>query len=346
MPRPRPRWNAAFGPAVLLAALFVLSVSGPAAGQGPAGWKRGGTRPGSAPVPEPARVRPLESGAFYSNLGLLDTITREAVTSIVDSLSLPEGSAVTLYASNGHEANWFVGNLLAETLASRGFRVRIADWGHVAPAGNGPNSGKPPAQQGLKGAKQPGGQLGNGNPQGNPANGTAADTTGAAADSAASSDPLWGGKPDQAIPGSSGEEGANPAESEAAESPFEQAPPVVPGSVPAGNALDLRVVEFGVGYSDIGRRMLVGPVRFTRVGGVYLQVTSLKGPEGELRQVLSAERHHVDRLSGSQRSLAEGASYPFQIPELKSPGLGRYIEPAVVVGIVGSLVYLFYANQK
>jgi hypothetical protein len=117
-------------------------------------------------------------------------------------------------------------------------------------------------------------------------------------------------------------------------------------TLPAGEVLDLRLVEFGVSYSDVGRKMLFGPLRFTRVGGVYIQVTSLKGPEGELRQVLSAERHRIDRLSGSQRSLAEGASYPFNLPVLKSPGLGRYIEPTVVVGIVSSLVYLFYANQS
>ena len=62
--------------------------------------------------------------------------------------------------------------------------------------------------------------------------------------------------------------------------------------------------------------------------------------------MVTAERHHWDRLSGRQRVLAEGASYPFTAPELKSPGLGRYVEPAVVVGIVGSLIYLFYTNQN
>ncbi|MFN8549403.1 MAG: hypothetical protein U0527_15880 [Candidatus Eisenbacteria bacterium] len=62
--------------------------------------------------------------------------------------------------------------------------------------------------------------------------------------------------------------------------------------------------------------------------------------------MVSVERHEVDRLAGWQKVLAEGATYPFTKPELQSPSVGRYVEPAVVVGIVTSLIYLFYQNQN
>jgi hypothetical protein len=69
--------------------------------------------------------------------------------------------------------------------------------------------------------------------------------------------------------------------------------------------------------------MLFGPLRFTRVGGVTLQVSQMLGPAGQLRRVVMTERHQVDRLTGSDRILAEGASYPFTAPGLKAPSIGR-----------------------
>ncbi len=118
------------------------------------------------------------------------------------------------------------------------------------------------------------------------------------------------------------------------------------GVYPEGVTLDLHLLEFGVQYSEVGRRYLVGPVTFTRVAGVYAQVSALEGPRGQLADVYTAQRHHWDRVAGRQRALAESVDYPYRRPELHAPGLGNYVEPAVVVGIVGSLIYLFYANQN
>jgi hypothetical protein len=368
-----PRWTAASRPAVLAAvAALVLAVVGPASAQSSSGWKRSGSRP-TRSIPAASRTRaalPPERGVFYSNLGLLDSISRETVSAIADSLALAPGSAITLLSSTPHEANWFVGNLLAETLADRGYKVHVGDWGS-APSGGASSSPSSPGQSGSSRPNRP--RQGNrqNQPQGpTPASGSdsrkdgeaPADTVGTNPDSTkAASDSL----PDRS------EEKMRGAEATGTEPPGRELPagepsatrpeppsgstvppalgevqPMASAEPPAGEVLDLRIVEFGVKYSDIGRKLLFGPVRFTRVGGVYIQVSSLKRPEGELHQILSAERHRVDRLSGSQRSLAEGASYPFSAPELKPPGLGRYIEPTVVVGIVSSLVYLFYANQS
>ena len=82
------------------------------------------------------------------------------------------------------------------------------------------------------------------------------------------------------------------------------------------------------------------------MAGVYAQVSALNGPRGQLADVYTAQKHHWDRVVGRERALAESAEYPYRRPELNAPGLGNYVEPAVVVGIVGSLIYLFYANQN
>lgn len=398
-PRSRQIWIPATGRAMCAAAVVLLLAAAGRVPAQPLGGKGGGGIRADASVPAPSAplVLPLpERGVFYSNLGLLESISREAANAIADSLTLPPGSAVTLLSRTPHEANWFVGNLLAEILAGRGYRVRISDWGPApaaaAQADAGTSSTPSTAQQpGPKNPNKPkkgnqavgaGGNAAAKEPAGAGDGKAVADTSAARPDSAqAKSASVKGSaaradsaqatpgpvkesaaRPDsaQAKPGSTqgsvagkppagGEPPVSPPVAPSApaqSSPVEQAPRVAPGELPSGNVLDLRVVEFGVGYSDVGRKLLFGPVRFTRVGGVYVQVSSLVGPDGGLNQVLSAERHRVDRLSGSQRSLAEGASYPFSVPELRSPGLGRYIEPTVVVGIVGSLVYLFYANQS
>ena len=356
-PRPCPRYRAAFVPAVFAAAavlVFVCAVPGPASGGSPGG--------------SPTSSSPERSG-FYSNLGLLETISREAANAIADSLTLPPGTAVTLYSSTPHDANWFVGTVFGEILAKRGYKVRILDW-EPAPAHADSSSQSSPSSPTLAHPNRPhpGGEQ---NPQGQGAplaesdeggdgtgdGTTPADTTVANPDSVrAAADSIRGGAEgepsDKTSPGEKRRHGGQPAASQpqptgSTGTPASgQAPAAALRVLPPGEVLDLRVVEFGVSYADVGRKLLFGPVRFTRVAGVYLQVSSRKEPEGELRQVLSAERHSVDRLTGSQRALAEGASYPFRIPELHAPGLGRYIEPTVVVGIVSSLVYLFYANQS
>ena len=115
---------------------------------------------------------------------------------------------------------------------------------------------------------------------------------------------------------------------------------------PEGTILDLDVLQFGVHYAEAKRRMWVGGVEFTRIAGVYIRVSQLEGPSGRWIDMAKAEKHHWDRVSGRQRVLAEGAEYPFRSPTLHAPGLGTYVEPALVVGVVGSLIYLFYANQN
>jgi hypothetical protein len=310
-----------------------------------------------------------ERSGFYSNLALLDTISREAANAIADSLTLPPGSAVTLYSSTPHDANWFVGTVLGEILAKRGYQVRVLDWGPAPARGDSssqsspssttpahPNRPRPSGEQNPQGQGAPPTESDEGD-DGTGDGATPADTTVANPDSVrAKADSIRGGpegeSPEKASSDEKSRGGEQPAASQqqptgSAGTPAPgQAPATAVRVLPAGEVLDLRIVEFGVSYADVGRKLLFGPVRFTRVAGIYLQVSSRKEPEGELRQVLSAERHCVDRLTGSQRALAEGASFPFRIPELNAPGLGRYIEPTVVVGIVGSLVYLFYANQS
>jgi hypothetical protein len=289
-----------------------------------------------------ARAQVEEQGAFRSNLGLLDELTRETVIQLADSLQLSPGEPVTIYSSTWHEANWFIGSMLAQVLAGKGYEVHILEVA-MPPAGGGQENGKTRMQAANQGAEAQE-QTQQEQPSGGELNEAAqGDTTGAYADSvaAAEDESLFKTEKKPDTPAVQKQAAPHPA----AEPVREEHAAFKPGAYPKGQVLDLRVLEFGVTYCDINRVMLFGPVRFTRIGGVYVEVSQLKGPSGSLADVVTAERHKVDRLSGAQRSMAEGASYPFSAPEMKAPSLGRYIEPTVVVAIVSSLVYLFYKNQ-
>jgi len=93
------------------------------------------------------------------------------------------------------------------------------------------------------------------------------------------------------------------------------------------------------------RFVLFGAPSVQRLAGVYLQGTRLQGPEGQVLSVAKGESHMQDRLSGRARTIAEGASYPFTKPTIPPGNLGKLLEPVAVLGVVSSLVYLFYQNQ-
>jgi hypothetical protein len=123
--------------------------------------------------------------------------------------------------------------------------------------------------------------------------------------------------------------------------------PPTPRLYPEGRILEFRVLEFGIQYASVKRRyVLLGPAVVRRIGGVYLQGSWVQGPDGKILDVGSGQSHHYDVLSGRSVSFAEGASYPFQKPTVQPLPLGRLVEPVAVVGIITSLVYLFYQNQN
>jgi hypothetical protein len=63
-------------------------------------------------------------------------------------------------------------------------------------------------------------------------------------------------------------------------------------------------------------------------------------------RVANGQSHRQDELSARSRIIAEGASYPFTKPTLPAGQIGKLAEPVIVMGIIGSLVYLFYQNQN
>lgn len=307
---------------------------------------------------------------FPTNLGLLNQLSEQAVSALLDSLDIVPGEKITVVSAAYSEGNDFIATALARDLAMRGVDVRLAT--ESVP--------QAPASQPAGGVTHGAGatdSAGVSPAAGADSAGAAADSlkTEASTDSTSSSEPAAGSvvnaAPDSAG-GTQPEEGAGPGEAakieeerqaeEAAKQAEESAatsaatgvqaapaaapaPPTVK-PYPEGMVLEYRVLEFGVTYPVLKRRFLLfGDASVRRLGGVYITASRIKGPEGTVLKVAKAQSHQEDFLSGRTRLRAEGASYPFKQPVVPPANVGRYFEPVAVVGIITSLVYLFYQNQ-
>jgi len=139
----------------------------------------------------------------------------------------------------------------------------------------------------------------------------------------------------------------NPAGAEPARAKAPPPRPVVARADVTGDVLRFRVLELGVTYPSSKRSLIFfGPSSITRLGGANFRVTLVKEPEGSVQGVADSERHRIDSFPGRMRPYVEGPDYPFSRPMTNPAPWGRLVEPAVVLGIVSGLVYLFYANQS
>lgn len=335
-----------------------------------------------------------DDARFLTNLALLDRLTGEAVTKLLDSLDVAPGDSIVLMADGYNEGNDFVADALARQLAIRGSTVRV--FGEVPsvatalgdpleetetetePSESDTASAKPEADgsedQDLPGAADQDQDIAGAEDQDQ--------------DEAQYQDPDFGGGfdsgfEDDSDPDEFGSEFMDSdtfaADSTSADSTFfgavqdtvsevvddvvseetpapdaeERAAPAPVSNVtdvrvyPSGKIIQFRVLEFGVSYPEARRRFLVfGGASVSRLGGVFVRASHIEGPEGTVLNVASGQSHRRDRLSHSSRLLAEGANYPFTAPTVAPGQVGKLVEPAVVLGIIGSLVYLFYQNQN
>ncbi|MCB9462559.1 MAG: hypothetical protein H6682_02580 [Candidatus Eisenbacteria bacterium] len=268
--------------------------------------------------------------ALLSNLGLLEQLTQGAVDDVLKDLEISKDRPVVLVSSTKHEGNVFVKDRLAQAFSAAGYDVLVSRSSAIQGGGSPDEGGGADEEEGAE------------------------DGTGAGDEEGTDED----GKPNGPAnngPRNNGPRGNQPAANDEPKgdappaSPLELAKELVKGSALQGRdpaVVDVEILEFGIRYSEASRKLMLGPVQFTRVGGVYLKVTEYDSESGFVRDMSTVERHHWDRVAGRERLLAEGASYPFQRPELRAPGLGTYLEPALVVAIVGGLVFLFYENQN
>lgn len=107
--------------------------------------------------------------------------------------------------------------------------------------------------------------------------------------------------------------------------------------------LTYRITEMELRYPKIKRRFWIGPKQVNRFARVRLDFRLEE--RGVLLWAKSVENYVSDRVPFRALPVLENEQYTFATPEIPGGSANRYVEPLIVSGIIGGLVYLFYANQ-
>lgn len=290
---------------------------------------------------------------FDTNLGLIERATAEAVTEALSGLRLPPGSDIRLHALTNHEGSWFVEDFIARYLSDQGHTVHLVK--KPVPAGTTPGTAPGPAGAGKtgslaemlgKGKKAPADSAAAAGEAGGA--GAVADTAGVAeadgGDTEGAPETTPGGTPEAPVPRMP-RRGPAARAGEAAGARVPKPEQLIPIPEGEGMVLTFRLVEFGVTYHDSWRRGFLGPRVVERLASVNLFCRLVSGDAEEILWVGRGKAERLDIVPKSRLDLLEGLSYPFTVPTLRQAPLSRLLEPVLVTGIVGGLVYLFYANQ-
>ncbi len=114
---------------------------------------------------------------------------------------------------------------------------------------------------------------------------------------------------------------------------------------PNADLLEYRVATLGVTYTDVHKSRVLGASTVDRTAQVSLGLRLL-GPDGRMLWSGQASGTASDQVPASRLHEVEDNLFDFQRPQLPTRDLSRILEPAIVVGLVTGLVFLFYTNRN
>jgi hypothetical protein len=112
------------------------------------------------------------------------------------------------------------------------------------------------------------------------------------------------------------------------------------------NLLRYEVLRFRLSYDRSYRKGLFGTKMVERRGSVRLYAELLDPVDGSVLWADEKDQDLIDRIPADQLSRVADERYSFANPEVPGRNLAKFVEPALVTGIVVGLVYLFFANQS
>jgi hypothetical protein len=110
-------------------------------------------------------------------------------------------------------------------------------------------------------------------------------------------------------------------------------------------SLFYRIIELSLDYPEIKRKGFFGKRFVTRRATLNF---SFRLEDNETGKVLWSKRDKDQRSDLITRSMVKSLSnesYPILSPSLPQDSQSSLIEPALVVAVVGGLIYLFFANR-
>jgi hypothetical protein len=122
------------------------------------------------------------------------------------------------------------------------------------------------------------------------------------------------------------------------------------GAVPGGNPtpafeIGYRIVSCDVTYPRAWREWLVGARKVERRAAADIHF-QLLDTDGAVIWAGSEHRERRDIVPGSRVADLSTPGQAFTDPQMEAGGWDKVIEPVVVAGIVGGLIYLFYTSKS
>ena len=123
--------------------------------------------------------------------------------------------------------------------------------------------------------------------------------------------------------------------------------PIPPELAFTGPRIRFESLELALTYPRGHGGVFRGNAKIERLARATLLVTLEGGPQAPAEWTGRGEGVKSDVVSQTSLAYVQSMGLPVAPPEWKRKGLlGQLVEPALVMGIVGGLVYLFYANRS
>ena len=110
-------------------------------------------------------------------------------------------------------------------------------------------------------------------------------------------------------------------------------------------SLFYRIIEMSLNYPKVKRKGFLGERIVTRKASLNLSFRLEDNATGKVLWTKRGKEERSDLIKKSMIKSVNNQSYPFLSPSLPDDPQSRFIEPTLVVAVVGGLIYLFFANR-
>jgi len=110
-------------------------------------------------------------------------------------------------------------------------------------------------------------------------------------------------------------------------------------------SLFYRIIEMSLNYPKTKRKGFLGARLVTRKTWLNLSFRLKDNATGKVLWTKRGKEERSDWVKKSMIKSVNNPSYPFLSPSLPDDPHSRFLEPALVVAVVGGLIYLFFANR-
>jgi hypothetical protein len=110
--------------------------------------------------------------------------------------------------------------------------------------------------------------------------------------------------------------------------------------------LEFEIVDLGIAYTGVRRHAWLGSKRVEREARARIFARLVQGPEGTILWSKQVESRLMDEVPHDELGvLTDRNDTTYLQAQLPEKSWNKFVEPAVVAGIVIGLIVLFFSNQ-